>query len=212
MKILHWSYQLLTRRITSSGFTLIELLVVISIIGILAGLLLPALKEAQERARQIHCLNNSKQIMLAFKQYAMDHDDAFPMLSNNTAKSSEVFMMVSNYISVSEIYNCRSDKKTRPIPPNLTSENNSYACTALDGDGKAPLKESHSSDTPLIFDRGIAELTANGPLSSALNKSWSSSSPHKVKGGNISYLDGHSAFKSKFDCGTDGTNGWIFLP
>ncbi len=71
-------------RATSSAFTLIEILIVLSIIGVLVGLLLPAISSAREAARRVQCANNLMQLNLALHHYMADHNVLPPGVVNNT--------------------------------------------------------------------------------------------------------------------------------
>jgi len=88
----------------SPAFTLIELLVVIAIISVLVALLLPAVQQAREAARKTQCLNNLKQIGLAFHNY-IDTHKTFPIGAQSPVTRPNWRVAILPYIEQKNLYN-----------------------------------------------------------------------------------------------------------
>jgi len=109
------------------GFTLIELLVVIAIIAVLIGLLLPAVQAAREAARRAQCVNNLKQLGLAFHNYA-DVNGSFPMGDSYgydvgegwIRQNAGPFVAMSQFFEQGNIYNTFNNQVAIYVATNAT--------------------------------------------------------------------------------------------
>jgi len=123
------------------GFTLIELLVVIAIIAILAAILFPVFAKVREKARQITCASNLKQIGLGIMQYSQDNDEKQPYVFGNDGKPDTTWCtLVMPYIKSAGVFKCPDDTYSRGA--------NDKDSTGTDIVGKAPEVDSYSLVLP----------------------------------------------------------------
>jgi prepilin-type N-terminal cleavage/methylation domain-containing protein/prepilin-type processing-associated H-X9-DG protein len=92
----------------NDAFTLIELLIVIAVISIVAAILFPIFAQPREKAKQVSCLSNHKQLVLSVLMYAQDYDENFPMAANMSAPNKTLWTETTlPYVRNKEVFRCR---------------------------------------------------------------------------------------------------------
>jgi type II secretory pathway pseudopilin PulG len=206
------------------GFTLVALLVIIAVLAILVAMLLPALAGAHDRARRIQCVNNLKQSGIAFRIWADDNSNLYPMtVSTNQGGTMEFdtgantfrhFQIMSNELYTPKILICPADTRVAAADfARLNNQNVSYF-VGLDANDMSP-QRLLDGDRNITGEsdpkNGILKLVPGQPVS------WTQDI--HVNQGNVGLADGsvqqlsNARLREALQNSGDPTNIWrISLP
>jgi prepilin-type N-terminal cleavage/methylation domain-containing protein/prepilin-type processing-associated H-X9-DG protein len=182
------------------GFTLLELLFVIGLIGILAAILLPALKRSREAARRTSCMSNLMQIGMAMRMYADESSGAYPW-SGGGGNAQCLHSLHGNYLDKDLTWICPSDRDThafededtgKPLPVTVEINGESSLRGSYDYAGvyspapiTLPPPTRPPPRLPIVWDLyGGARLVEQFP------EEFEAQNVSHEFGGNVLYLDG----------------------
>jgi len=172
------------------SFTLIELLVVIAIIGILAGMLLPVIASAREKARRTNCTSNLSQMGKGLTMYSMDNAEAYPLgFTGIEACAKQPKLMICP--STSGTFG-QWDRQTA-----IHQTNVAYVMSIKDS-GSKPVTAASDANILLMMDKN-ADTVAKYNISDITTASFGGN--HGRKGSNVLYNDG--------SCSWVNTGDWL---
>ncbi len=161
-----------------AAFTLIELLVVITIIVVLVSIAFPVFNTVTERANQTKDLSNIRQVGVALKLFASDHEGSYPVTrdpqdssSGEITTANQAFReLFPSYITNEEVFAVKGSAYTRSLPDNRIDQNPSggnYAQTLRAGENSYSyirnLSETSNAAFPVVAD-GFANPIGNPPV------------------------------------------------
>jgi len=172
-------------RITSA-FTLIELLVVIAIIAILAAILFPVFAQAREKARQISCLSNEKQLGTSYMMYVQDYDETYIFSERWGGAGQGWGGRLYPYVKNTAVYVCPDDdhdrfpwapKKVSYAENTFLSSGNFFWNWTVDGNGNysntdtATLATLSSPASVVMIYESVGAVDGSAPYKEPLSKS-----------------------------------------